>query len=85
MVLTPAGVFRDMGEVNISKNIQDIFAKYDTDGNGEIDYNEFVDGTLAYVEENRTLLENERSVEKVWNIPYIIYFSIVCDKVSGTA
>lgn len=46
-------VFRDMGEHLTSEQLEAIFAEFDSDGNGEIDYNEFVRGTAKYLYTHR--------------------------------
>lgn len=50
-------VFRDMGEHLTSEQLDSIFAEYDSDGNGVIDYNEFVRGTAKYLHTHREVVQ----------------------------
>jgi Ca2+/Na+ antiporter len=49
-------VFRDLGESLTSEQLQSIFAEFDTDGNGVIDFDEFVKGTAKYIYSNKEMM-----------------------------
>lgn len=42
-------VFLDLGEVLSKRRIAEIFQRFDKDGNGQIDYDEFVEGVAEYI------------------------------------
>lgn len=51
----------DMGERIPQKELLKIFSKFDKDGSGAIDFQEFVEGTAEYIQSNLHLLTNEQT------------------------
>lgn len=55
-------LFKDLGEKVPQKELEKYFADYDKNGNGFIDFDEFVLGTLEFLQSNREILQDDSSM-----------------------
>ena len=75
-------VFKDLGEHVPQKELERNFANYDTDRSGYIDFDEFVLGTLQFIQSHKDSLEKSEPAVPINSQSYGLDEVIPCSDLS---